>query len=152
MNGQSRLVICPLTLREANAYVRQHHRHHGPARGQKFSISVADESNTVRGVAIVGRPTSRVLDDGWTLEVLRLATDGCENACSALYGAAWRAGRAMGYRKVVTFTLRSESGTSLRASGWRVVGQVPGRSWSTPSRPRIDTHPLQPRFRWEITA
>jgi hypothetical protein len=106
----------------------------------------------VRGVAIVGRPTARRLDDGLTLEVTRVATDGCQNACSALYAAAWRAARAMGYRKIVTFTLDTEPGTSLRAAGWRVIHQTSGGSWSRENRPRVDKHPLQGKFRWEMTA
>src|SRR5689334_18781206 len=100
-----RLEIVPCELDEANEFVRRHHRHHQPAVGHKFSLAVADDRGDVRGVAIVSRPTARRLQDGWTLEVVRVATDGCQNACSALYGAAWRACRAMGYRKLVTFTL-----------------------------------------------
>ena len=150
--SQSRLAIVPLPLDEANEFVRRHHRHHTPTVGHKFSLGVADEAGEVRGVAIVGRPTARRLDDGLTLEVTRVATDGCPNACSALYAAAWRAARAMGYQKIVTFTLDSEPGTSLRAAGWKVVSSTPGRSWSVPSRPRVDKHPLQQRFKWEMTA
>lgn len=103
-------------------------------------------------MVIVGRPIARHLDDGWTLEVLRCCTDGTANACSFLYGAAWRAARTLGYRKLVTYTLTSEPGTSLRAAGWRIVGQVNARSWDTPSRPRVDKHELQERFRWEVSA
>jgi len=100
----------------------------------------------------VGRPVARRSDDGWTLEVTRLCTDGAPNACSFLYAAAWRATRALGYRKLITFTLPSEGGASLRAAGWRLVGSTPGRSWSVPSRPRVDKHPLQTKLRWEATA
>jgi hypothetical protein len=152
MNGQARLAVVPCALDEANAFVSQHHRHNKPVVGHKFSLAVADEAGTVRGVAIVGRPVGRRLDDGWTLEVNRVATDGCPNACSALYAAAWRASRAMGYRRLITYTLQSEPGTSLRAAGWREVASTPGRSWSVPSRPRVDKHPLQGRLRWEVTA
>lgn len=150
--SQSRLRVVPCDLDEANAFVRQHHRHHQPVVGHKFSLAVADEANIVRWVAIVGRPVARMTDDGMTLEVTRVATDGCPNACSALYGAAWRATRALGYLKLVTYTLASEPGTSLRASGWKLVGETPGRSWSVPSRPRVDKHPLQKKLRWEVTA
>jgi hypothetical protein len=146
---QPRLAIVPISLAEANAFVAQHHRHHQGVVGHKFSLAVADEENVVRGVAIVSRPTARRTDNGWTLEVTRLATDGCANGCSALYAAAWRATKALGYRRVVTFTLTTEPGSSLRAAGWRVVGETPGRSWSVPSRPRVDKHPLQPRLIWE---
>jgi len=78
-----------------------------------------------------------------------VATDGTRNACSMLYGAAWRAAKALGYRKLITYTLASEPGTSLRAAGWSVVGEVRGRSWSCASRPRVDKHPLQDKLRWE---
>lgn len=144
------LTIVPCELDEANAFVEQHHRHHKPVVGHRFSIAAAVEEKVV-GVAIVGRPTARRLNDGFTLEVTRLATDGTKNACSALYAAAWRAAKAIGYRRLVTFTLDSEPGTSLKAAGWKVVATTPGRSWSVPSRPRVDKHPLQPRLRWEMS-
>ena len=146
---QTRLHIVPVPLDQANAFVKRHHRHHQPVVGHKFSIAVADEAGEIRGVAIVGRPVARRSDDGWTLEVNRVATDGCENACSALYGGAWRAAKALGYRRLVTFTLTTEPGTSLRAAGWKVIGETPGRSWNVKSRPRVDKHPLQGRFLWE---
>jgi hypothetical protein len=129
--------------------VRAHHRHHQPSVGDVFSLAVADESGEVRGVAMVGRPVARALCDGWTLEVTRVATDGCPNACSALYGAAWRAARALGWRRLITYTLASESGTSPRAAGWRLLGEVQAKSWSTPSRPRVDKAPMQRKLRWE---
>lgn len=150
--GQSRLTIVPLALFEANVFIVQYHRHHQSVIGHKFSLGVADEDGTIRGVAVVGRPTARHSDDGWTLEVTRVASDGCPNACSALYAACWRAVKALGYRRLLTFTLDSEPGTSLVAAGWRIVGETPGRSWSVPSRPRVDKHPLQGRFRWEPVA
>lgn len=147
-----KLQIVPCELSDANAFVAKHHRHHGRVVGHKFSIGITDDSAELRGVAIIGRPVARRLDDGWTLEVTRLATDGCQHACSALYAAAWRAARAMGYRKLVTYILATEPGTSLKAAGWKLVGSTPGRSWSVPSRPRIDKHPLQEKLRWEMTA
>ncbi len=146
-----RLAIVPMTLREANDYVERHHRHSVAVRGMKFAIGAAVGGRVV-GVALVGRPVARELDDGWTAEVLRVCTDGTHNAPSMLYRACWRACRAMGYRKVVTYTLRSEAGTSLRAAGWRVVGEVTKRSWDTPSRPRVDRDERQERFRWELAA
>jgi hypothetical protein len=139
-----------MPLDEANAYVARHHRHHPPVVGAKFCIGVA-EGERVCGVAIVGRPVARHLDDGWTLEVTRVATDGTKNAASALYGGARRAAFALGYRRLITYTLASELGTSLRAAGWRVVGEVKGRSWSCVSRPRVDKHPLQDKLRWEAS-
>jgi hypothetical protein len=143
------LQLIPMTLKEANEFVRLHHRHHKPVPGHKFSIGVSDGEKVV-GVAIVGRPVSRYLDDGWTLEVNRSCTDGTKNANSMLYGAAWRATKALGYRKLVTYTLPEESGVSLRAAGFELTStSAGGGSWSCPSRPRVDTHPLQPKLRWE---
>jgi hypothetical protein len=101
---------------------------------------------------IVGRPVARGLQDGWTLEVVRLATDGTPGACSALYSAAWRAARAQGYRRLVTYILAEESGISLRAAGWKEVAAVRGRSWHCPSRPRVDKTPLQDKIRYEVSA
>lgn len=106
----------------------------------------------VVGVAIAGRPVSRHLDDGWTLEVSRVATDGTKNACSFLYGAIKRCGKAMGYTRFITYTLPQEGGASLRGAGWVLMSEAAGGgSWDTPSsgRPRVDTHPLQMKFRWE---
>lgn len=125
-----------------------HHRHHKPVVGHKFSIGCTDGKEIV-GVAIVGRPVSRHLDDGWTLEVNRLCTDGTHNACSMLYAAAWRAARAMGYKRLVTYILDSESGTSLKASGWKCVGQAGGLRWTGKRRPEVDLYPAQMKIRWE---
>ena len=143
--------LVPISLREANDYVMRNHRHHGPSRGHKFSLAAEHEGRLV-GVCIVGRPVARALDDGQTLEVTRMCTDGTRNAASFLYGAARRAGSALGYAKLVTYTLDSEPGTSLRAAGWSMAGISPGRSWSVPSRPRIDRHPLGPKVRYEVKA
>ena len=128
-----RLTIVPLSLRQANEVVAQLHRHHKPARGHKFSIGVHDGEHLV-GAAIVGRPVARAYDDGHTLEVNRTVTDGTPNANSALYGAAWRIAREMGYDRLITYTQDGESGASLRGAGWKIVGQRPPRgSWSESS-------------------
>ena len=150
-NKTTRLEIVPMTLREANAYVEQHHRHHGPVAGQKYSIGLSDGEKIV-GVAIVGRPVSRHLDDGWTLEVNRLCTDGTKNACSMLYAAAWRAARAMGYKRLVTYILESENGASLRAAGWKCVGQAGGLRWTGERRPEVNLYPAQMKIRFEQTV
>lgn len=145
------LDLVPITLAEANAFVEQKHRHHGKTAGHKFSVAVADtETKEIVGVAIVGRPVSRFLDDGWTLEVNRLCTDGTKNACSMLYAAAWRAARAMGYKKLVTYILESESGTSLKAAGWKCIGKAGGLRWTGKRRPQVDLCPAQMKIRWEI--
>lgn len=145
-----RLQIVPCDFDEAKAFVKQHHRHHKPPLSHKYSLAVSDGS-AVRGVAIVGRPVARNADDGLTLEVLRVATDGCSNACSALYGASWRIAKALGYRRLITYTLDSEPGTSLKAAGWKVIGETGGGSWSRKDRPRVDKHPLQGKLKWEAS-
>lgn len=145
------LEIVPCSIQDARAYVLQHHRHHPPPLSGLFALGVASEG-AIAGVAIVGRPVARMLQDGFTAEVTRLATDGTRNAPSMLYRAAWRAARAMGYRKLVTYTLAVEPGTSLRAAGFAEVGRVKARSWHTPSRPRVDRTPLQEKIRWELST
>lgn len=140
--------MTPITLREARAYVEANHRHHRAPQGGLFAIGVAN--GELRGVAIVGRPVARMAQDGWTAEVTRVCTDGTRNACSMLYRAAWRAARAMGYRKLITYTLPSEGGASLRGAGFKLIGQAGGGSWSRRSRPRVDEHPTQEKLRWEL--
>lgn len=144
------LEIVPMTLAEANAFVQKNHRHHRPVVGHKFSIGCAAEDKIV-GVAIVGRPVSRYLDDGWTLEVTRLCTDGTKNACSMLYAAAWRAARAIGYRRLITYILISEPGTSLRAAGWKCIGEAGGLRWTGKRRPTVDLYPAQMKLCFEKT-
>lgn len=145
--------LVPLTLREANEFVRRVHRHHGPTVGGKFAIGASEDGEIV-GIAIAGRPVARHLDDGWTIEVNRVATDGTRNACSMLYAACWRAARAMGYKRAVTYTLETESGASLRGAGWKVVGEVEGHSWDRPGRPRVDRSEaqLEAKLRWEMSS
>ena len=140
--------VIPITQREARAFVEKHHRHHAPSRGGKFSIAVALDDEIV-GVAMAGRPVSRRLDDGFTLEVNRVCTDGTRNACSKLYAACMRAGKAMGYTRFITYTLPSESGSSLKGAGWRLVGKAGGGNWNKPGRPRVDTELQQHKLRWE---
>lgn len=151
MTQQPRLTVVPCDFDEANAFIARHHRHHQPLKFHKFSLAVADEAGEIRAVCMVNRPTARMLDDGMTLEVTRLASDGCPNACSCLYGAAWRAAKALGYGKLITYILESESGTTLKASGWKLIGKRGGGSWDTPTRPRVDKHPLQKKFLWEAS-
>ena len=146
-----RMSIERIGLDEANAFVAEHHRHHKPVIGHLFSLGAALEGQIV-GIAIVGRPVARGRDDGVTAEITRLATDGTKNACSFLYGAAARAAFALGFKRIGTYILASEPGTSLAAAGWRQIGEVRGRSWSTPSRPRVDKHPTQAKLLFETTA
>jgi hypothetical protein len=144
-----RLEITPISLAEANAFIVSYHRHHQPMPGAKFCLAVSDDETGVRGVAIVGRPVARMLDDGWVLEVNRCCTDGARNACSMLYSAAWRAARALGYRRLITYTLPEEGGASLRGAGWKLLGTKGGGGWSRRGRPRVDAHPLQAKLLWE---
>lgn len=147
-----KLIAAPLAFAEAAAFVSEHHRHHTPPVGHKFSIAAMSGDRLV-GVVIVGRPVSRRRDDGMTLEVTRLCVlDGERNACSFLYGRAARAAFALGYRRIGTYTLKSEPGTSLRAAGWNMIAETPGKSWSVPSRARDDKHPIEPKLVWERAA
>lgn len=123
------LKIRPIDFRSAADFITRNHRHHKAPIGHKFSISCYD-GDRLCGVAMVGRPVSRHLDDGETLEVNRLCTDGTKNACSMLYSSAWRAAKALGYTRIFTYTLESESGSSLRAAGWISEGQAGGLNWT----------------------
>ena len=135
----------------ATAFVSAHHRHHTPPVGHVFSLG-AFLGDKLVGVAIVGRPVSRHRDDGLTAEITRLCTDGTRNAASFLLGRAARAAFALGFKKVGTYTLAREGGASLRAAGWTLIGKAGGGSWSVPSRPREDKHPLEQKLLWELVA
>lgn len=131
------LEIRTISLKDANAYVHQYHRHHDTLPCHKFSIAVY-EGGVLHGVAIVGRPLSRFLDDGKTLEVLRLCTDGTRNACSKLYSQCAKAGEVLGYDKIITYILESENGASLKASGWTMEDDhCGGMDWSKCTRSRL---------------
>lgn len=155
----SNLELLPITLREANRFVEQFHRHNGrTARDAgKFAIGVesdqSDSTRTLVGVAIVGHPLARLLQDGYTAEILRVCTNANapKNACSILYAACWRAWRAMGGRRLVTYTLKTESGASLRGAGWRIVAETKAQPWDRRGRAR-DWQPIygQQKFRWEV--
>ena len=142
------MTAVPISLKDACSYINQNHRHHKAPQGWKFGIS-AVKNGVVVGVVIVGRPVSRMLDDGLTAEVTRLCTDGTRNACSFLYSAARRAALAMGYKRIITYILASESGASLKAAGWSFVRRAGGGSWSRPSRKREDNAPLEEKQLWE---
>ena len=132
---QPKLRVIPCDYDEAVAFVARHHRHHKPPCGHKFSLAVSDETETIRAVCMVGRPVARGNDDGMTLEVTRLASDGCPNACSCLYGAAWRATKALGYGRLITYILDTEPGTTLTAAGWKCVGKRGGGQLELPEPP-----------------
>lgn len=148
MNG---LRIVPVAFAEACAFIADWHRHHARPVGHKFSIGVALGTVLV-GVAVVGRPVARHFDNGRTLEVTRSATDGTPNASSMLYGACWRAAKALGYDRLITYTQAGESGTSLRAAGWNVVAERrPRPGWDVPSRPRETRNANVQRYLWEAS-
>jgi len=153
-----RLSLCPMTLTAACRFVEEHHRHNRPPRLALFAVGCLCGDQVV-AVAIVGRPVARRLEDGRTCEILRLCSDGTSNACSLLYGACRRAAQALGYGRVITYTLASEPGTSLKASGWQRVAELPAApGWHRPSRPRLDVdlfgNRLRPdgqaKVRWEV--
>ncbi len=149
--GTMALVVVPLSLAEANVFVERVHRHHGRVVGHKFSLGVARDGEVI-GVATVGRPVARHFDDGWTLEVNRTCTDGSKNVNSMLYGAAWRAAKALGYRRLITYTQEGETGASLRGAGWRIVAERPARpGWDRPLRPRVNKNDHQTRILWEAS-
>lgn len=143
----------PVTRDEARAYIKAHHRHHTFPAGYRFAIG-AEKNGELVGVALVGRPTARMLQqrEPLTAEVTRLCTAGGRNVCSFLYAAARRAAFAMGFTRMVTYILASEPGSSLKASGWVFVGLTRGGSWDRPSRRRIDKAPTEPKQVWEAVA
>lgn len=137
----------PIELRDANAFVDALHRHHDPVYRDKCRIGAVQDGRLV-GVVQLGRPVSRILDDGQTIEVVRLCTDGTYNACSFLYARAARLAREMGYHKIITYIMATEDGASLRAAGWHKEADTRGGSWDCPSRPRATTAPTAPKQRW----
>ena len=145
--------LVPITLKQANDFVAAHHRHHGPVTGWKFGVGLELEGNLI-GVAIAGRPVARMTqkNEPRTLEVTRVCTLGHKNAPSMLYGAISRAAFALGYTKVISFILCSETGHSLKCAGWKCVGKSAGGSWSRPSRKRTDDHPMQAKMKFAILA
>jgi hypothetical protein len=141
--------IVPIFQKPAFAFVDQHHRHHGRPVGSVFQLGLENNGEII-GVCVVGRPVARRLQDGRTLEVTRLCTDGTKNACSMLYAAAWRVAKNMGYHRLITYILKTETGVSLAACGWKLISETPGNSWNVPSRPRTDKHPLEKKYLFEV--
>jgi hypothetical protein len=140
----------PLHLREANEFVAKYHRHNMPTVGGKFALGVVHDGKLV-GVGIAGRPLARKLDDGKTLEVLRVCTDGTANACSFLYSRIAKIARLMGYERIITYTLESEGGASLRAIGAKATGPLHSHDWGNAARPRKSQAVChEPKYRWEL--
>lgn len=146
------LTSIPVSLAQANCFVDRHHRHHKPVRFHKYSIGAAAKDGRLVGVCIVNRPVNLRMDDGFTLEIARLCTDGTPNACSFLLSRAARAAAALGYERIQTYTLADESvrsyGGSLRAAGWLFSHSSKGGTWNTTSRRRQDKHPTGDKFCW----
>lgn len=145
-----KLTLTPIGLRDANAFVELHHRHHGGRRAHRFAVSLRGPRGGLRGVAIAANPVAKAYCDGRTIEVARSCTDGTKNANSMLYGAIWRAARALGYTRMITYTMPSESGSSLRAVGMREDGLTEGRPWDRPGRRREAKYPVGPKLRWMV--
>jgi len=144
------LKAVPITLRQANEFVKKYHRHNKPVQGYKFCIGVEKDGKLV-GVAIVGRPVARNLDDGKTAEITRVCTDGTKNANSFLYSRCKRICQLMGYERVITYTLQKESGSSLRAVGAVQEIEVRAATWDRPSRRRKEQKVYQePKVRWRL--
>ena len=147
----SKYRIVPITLKEAREFQDLNHRHNVGSKGHKFSIGLECEGALI-GCATVGRPIARKLDDGKTAEITRVCVlEGNKNDNSMLYGACYRAAIAMGYQRVITYTLETESGSSLKAAGFAPDAYCKGRKgWDTPSRPReeLDRYPKEDKVRW----
>jgi len=147
MMDEKRLAVVPMTLRAARQYVAERHRHAPKIQGGLFAVGCASGAGLV-GCAIVGMPVSRHLQDGQTVEIRRCCTDGTRNACSFLYRVCVRVAHALGYRRVLTYTLESESGASLRGAGFVVTRRTKAEHWSRNGRPR-EQQPIQHKLRWE---
>lgn len=141
--------IIPVTFAYAKQFIKEHHRHNPNVVGCKFCIGLENMGGGVHGVAVCGRPVSRYLDDGKTLEINRVCTDGTKNACSMLYGACVRIAKNMGYERVITYTLRSEDGASVKASNFICDGEAGGTHW-TGKRNRQQNIPHEMKNRWHI--
>jgi len=144
-----KLKVVPLSLALANEFVEQHHRHHKPAVGHRFSVGCQDEDGVLHGAAIIGRPVARLVNYNEVLEVSRCVTDGTKNACSFLYGASARIGKELGYKSIQTYILETETGVTLKASGWTNVGTCGGGAWvHTKGKPRRTDQPMGKKLKW----
>ena len=150
-----RLEVVPITLREANNFVENFHRHNKPSQGGKFAIGASYDDCLV-GVAIVGNPVARGMMDGFTAEIVRVCVqdDAPKNACSFLYGRCWRIWQQMGGTRMITYTLQSETGSSLKGAGWKLVGEVKPKTKGWMNRPGRKWQPIygQLKFRWETNV
>lgn len=147
------LYVRPSTVKAARRFVGEHHRHNLPPNGGLFAVAAFSGDRQV-GVGIAALPVARLLMDGWTIEITRVCTDGTRNACSLIYGALCRAAKALGYRRVITYTLESETGASVRSSGFTKDAECKTTNWNRPNRPRNDFDlfgnraPIEDKVRW----
>lgn len=144
--------VIPLSLKEANEFIAQHHRHHKPPQGMKFAVGAEGPSESgfaLLGVAICSRPVCRNVPHRDVIEVSRLCTFGTENVCSFLYGACARIAKEMGYKKIQTYLLETELGTSVKAANFKFEGMTQGGQWSgKDKKPRRTDQPTCPKQRW----
>jgi len=132
-------------LKEANAFIDVTHRHHKPVRGHRFSIG-AECGGKLVGIATIGRPVAPKTDKKHIAEVTRLASNGSKNVCSFLYGKAARIARELAFKKIQTFVLLSEPGTSLKAAGWVCEGKTGDGDWT--NRPGRSSDNAGPKYKW----
>ena len=147
-----KLHLVPISNEVAKDCIQRWHRHNGTTYfGDFLRVGCATDDGVLVAVGVAGRPTARHFANGQTLEVWRVASDGTFNSTSMLYGALSKAGFALGYTRIITYTQADESGASLRAVGWRVVAQRSAREgWNSPSRPRDDARYMtSARTLWE---
>ena len=148
------LYLVPVSQKMAKDCVQRWHRHNPAPRGDIIRVGVANDDAILVAVGMAGRPIARHYDDGSTLEITRVSSDGTQNATSKIYGALTRAGFALGYTRMITYTQAGESGSSLRAAGWKIVAERKARSsWNSVSRPRDDARYLvSERTLWEAQS
>lgn len=150
-----KLTVAPITVKAAKVAVRLWHRHLKNVAGGLWAVAVVDQSDTLRGVAIAGRP-ARMAQTGWTCEVIRCATDGTRdehfNACSLLYSTCRRVAQTLGYRRCLTKSLPEEGGGSFRAMGLKSIGLTRGGEWSRPSRKRRPAVRPEKKTQWDLLA
>lgn len=144
------LTIKPVSLQESNEFIEQYHNTHKRIYGFKFGVGIVNEDNKLIGVATAGRPVSRHLDDGYTIEITRVCTNHSEkNMSSRLIGALSRASKALGYKKIISYTLVEEEGISFKASNFSPVHTTKAETWNRDKRKRIDKAPIGKKIRWE---
>ena len=139
-----------LELKDANAFITEHHRHHAPVKRDKWRFGVVDDNGKLIGVLNAGRPVARLLNDGKTIEILRCCSDGTPNLCSFMLGRARRIAKDLGYSKMISYILGTENGASYKAAGWHKEADTRGHSWNHSGRPRKTAAPVCDKQRWAV--